>query len=61
MGIDMTIKAIAVNIVGQMKRVWVKGITPLMAYSCGGIELFVAIIMAADEERPSAQTAPNPR
>ncbi len=46
---------------GQRKIVWVSGISPLIANSDGGIALYVAIISAADDDSPIAQTAPSPR
>ena len=47
--------------VGQMKRVWVSGITPLISNSFGGMAPLVAMSRAADEDNPRAQTAPNPK
>jgi hypothetical protein len=46
---------------GHKKRVWVSGIRPLMPNNVGGMADLVAIIMAAEDDRPIAQTAPNPR
>ena len=41
--------------------VWRSGINPLMLSREAGMAPLVAIIMAADEESPSAQVAPSPR
>ena len=45
----------------QVKIVSDIDIVPLISYNSAGIEAFVAINNAAEEESPSAQTVPKPR
>ena len=58
---DSTIRMTVVAMLCHKKSVWVSGIRPLMLNSHGGMADLVAISMAAEEERPIAQTAPRPR
>src|SRR5438477_597205 len=52
---ETTIKTAVVTMLGHRNSVCVSGIRPVMASSDGGIEVFVAINIAADEESPSDQ------
>ena len=45
----------------QSPSVWLSGMTPLMRSIASGNEAGAAMINAADDDRPSAQTLPTPR
>jgi hypothetical protein len=45
----------------QSPRVWPSGITPLMFSIASGNDAGVAMISAADDDNPNAQTLPTPR
>ena len=51
----------AVTMLCQRNKVWVSGMSPLMANSEGGMADLVAISIAAEDERPSAHTEQVPR
>jgi hypothetical protein len=51
----------AVSMLGHSPSVWPSGIVPLIRAMAGGSELGVAMINAADDDSPSAQTLPTPR
>jgi hypothetical protein len=51
----------AVNMLCHRNKVWVSGMSPLMANRDGGREDFVAISMAAEDDNPSAHTEQLPR
>jgi hypothetical protein len=58
---ETTIRTAVVAMLCDKKSVCVRGISPLIAKSDGGIDDLVAISIAADDESPMAQTAPRPR
>jgi hypothetical protein len=58
---ESAIRITVVAMLGHKNSVWVSGIRPLMLNNVGGIADLVAIIMAAEEDSPIAQTAPSPR
>ena len=45
----------------QVKMVWVSGMRPLIVKIAGGMDPCVAIMRAAEDERPKAHTVHTPR
>ena len=60
-GADYRAVGAAVSMLCQSSRVWLSGMTPLMLRMDCGSEPGAAMMSAADEDRPSAQTLPMPR
>src|ERR1700722_7043849 len=56
-----TVRMSAVAMLCQVPIVWRKGMEPLIFSSAAGMDDGVAIISAAEDERPSAQMLPVPR
>jgi hypothetical protein len=59
--IETTMISPATTRLCQRPSVWLSGMTPLIRSIASGREAGAAMISAADEERPSAQTLPTPR
>jgi hypothetical protein len=55
------ISAAAITMLCQSPSVWLSGMTPLIFSIASGSDAGAAMISAADEDSPSAQTLPTPR
>ena len=60
MATESTISTAAIVSDCQVRIVVLKSSTPVISSSSGGIDAGVAISCAADDESPSAHTAPRP-